>query len=74
MHSVIQKILPDELDAVATEYDEIRKPKMSVALHDVPNDRAPTDFHHRLWPYCGFFAEPCSEASCEHHYFHGDIL
>ena len=60
IHSVIQKILSDELDTVATEYDEIRETIMSVALHDVPDDRAPTDFHHRLWPYCGFFTEPCS--------------
>jgi hypothetical protein len=66
--------LANEFDAVAAKHDEIREPIVGVALHNVPDDWAPADFHHGLWSYCGFFTKPCSDATREYNYFHRDTL
>jgi hypothetical protein len=65
MKGVVREIFFDQIAFVPEADDEIVDPVMGVDLHDVPDDRAAADLHHRLRANGGFFGEAGAKAPGE---------
>src|SRR5260370_6489990 len=61
MQEVIRKVLLDEMAHVATANDEVIDPMEGIQLHDVPENRFPTDLDHWFWFDLGFFTQSGAE-------------
>ena len=48
VEEVIREELLDHVTFVAEANHEIRQPVVAVEFHDMPQDRVPPDFNHRL--------------------------
>ena len=68
---VVFKIIADQVALVTETEDKIFVPITGVPLHDVPQNRALADGHHRLGPIFGFFAQTRTFAAAENHCLHG---
>ena len=55
---VVEEVLLDQVALVARGDHELVQPMRGVVAHDVPEERAPADFHERLRPRVGLFREP----------------
>src|SRR5689334_15106654 len=45
---IVQKVILHDVSAVTEAEDKVFVPEMRVVLHDMPQDRAITDLHHRF--------------------------
>src|SRR5580698_7331480 len=70
VHKVISEKLFDDVALIAKTHDEIVKAIPAVDLHDVPQDWAPADFHHRLRTHLSLFGKPGSHSTCQDYNFH----
>ena len=59
------EVILNDLLLVADRDDEIVKSATRVQVHQVPEDRSATDFHHGFATRPGFFRESRSEPACE---------
>jgi hypothetical protein len=74
VQKVVLKILLDDVTLVAEADDEVVDPMIGVDLHDVPDDRHPSDLDHRLWPDVGFFSETGSQSPSKQYRLHSQSL
>jgi hypothetical protein len=57
---VVREELLDHVALVAERENELVDAALGVDLHDVPEDRAPSDLDHRLRARLGLLHEPCA--------------
>ncbi len=74
VQEVVGKIFFDDIAFVSKEDDEVVISVARVYLHDVPEDRVPTDFDHGFWDYTGFFSKACAHAAGEDKDFHMNLV
>ena len=68
---VIPEIVFDHVALVAETEDELLVAVAGVSLHDMPEDGAIPDRHHRLGSKFGLLAEPSAFAATQDYDFHG---
>jgi hypothetical protein len=73
MKEVIREVFPDEIALVAEAEHEVVDPVGGVALHDVPENRFPTDLDHRFRPEMGLLAESRANPAREYDCLHDDL-
>ena len=71
---VVGEIFLDEIALVAQAHDEVVDAVVGVDLHDVPQDGAAADLHHRLGPKGRFFTEPGAKTAGENNCLHKAYL
>lgn len=57
VHVVINEILFNHVALVAKANDEMVKPVVGIAFHDMPKNRSPPDRNHRFWLTFGFLLQ-----------------
>src|SRR5208337_1136360 len=67
---VVQKIVANRVALVAQANHEVAESIRRIDLHDVPENRAPADLHHRLGPELGLLAEPRAQSAGQNYHFH----
>ena len=67
-----EEVLLDHLGLMPEADDELVVPEVCVVLHDVPQDRAAPDRHHRLRHALGRLPHPEPEPPAEEHDLHAD--
>ena len=70
VQEVIGEVLLDHVSLVTKADDEIVEAIVTIDLHDVPEDRAAADFHHRFGTDRGFLAKPRAHSTSKDDYFH----
>ncbi len=78
-HAAVQAVIIEKVSfyivASVTERDEeFFEAVMGVVLHDMPEDRMPAYFHHRLWFYFSLFREAAADAPGQDDNLHSDHL
>src|SRR5205814_5733422 len=68
---VVEEELLHHVGLVAEAKDELLVPEVRVVLHQVPEDRAVADLHHRLGDLSRVLAQPGAEAPTEQDDLHG---
>src|SRR5690606_31231282 len=71
---VIDVELLDEAALVSKGHAELPEVEVRVVLHDVPDDRHPSDLDHCLWSYLGLFDQPCAVPAGENDDLHARPL
>jgi hypothetical protein len=72
--AVLREVLLDVLTLVAERDDELVESAPAVGLHDVPEDRLPTDLDHRLGPDLGLLGQARAEAARQNQSLHDVVL
>ncbi|MCY1307629.1 hypothetical protein D9M70_575650 [compost metagenome] len=70
MQDVVGEVFLDHVAAVAEADHEIRKAVVAIDLHDVPEDRPPADFDHRLGSQMALFRDARAVTTGEYDDFH----
>ena len=60
---VVDEVALDLLGFIATEEDKVVTALRCGALHNVPEDRVVTNFHHWFWTEDGFLTEACTQSA-----------
>ena len=68
---IVSEVAFDHLALVAQGDDELAHVVVRQVLHDVPQNRPPADFHHRLRLDLGLFREPRAQSARENDCLHG---
>jgi hypothetical protein len=63
MQVVVGEVLLDHVPLVAAADNEIVIALRRIDLHDVPQDRSPSDLDHRFRLDRGFFGQPCAQST-----------
>ena len=63
VEEVVGEVLLDRVALVAETDHEVVDPEVRVELHDVPEDRASAELHHRLRSNDRLFAETRAESA-----------
>src|ERR1700692_327894 len=71
---VVEKIFFDHVAAIAETEHKLADPIVGVHLHDVPQDGAAADFHHRLGTEFGFFPESGTRSTTQNNNLHNWVL
>src|SRR5262245_17705510 len=66
---VVEKVALDHVRSMSEAQDEVLVPEMSVVLHDVPQDGAIPNLHHRLGDVLGI-ADPQAQSAAEQNDLH----
>ncbi len=70
MEIVVGEIFLDEIALVSEAHDEVVDAVVGIDLHDVPEDGAAADLHHRLGSNGGLFTEPGTQAPGKNNELH----
>ena len=70
VQEVISEIFLDHIALVATADHKLIDAMSAVDLEDMPENRLPADFHHRLGFEVRFLADAGAKAPCQDHCFH----
>ena len=68
MQVIIRKEFFDDVSFVPKANDKFVEAELRINLHDVPNDRAPTDLDHRLGPNFRLLGKAASQTAREDHH------
>ena len=61
----IQKVIFDHVSFIAKTQYEVVVSILAVILHDMPQNRMITDWHHRLWNILGVIANARTQAAAK---------
>src|SRR5262249_48004841 len=67
---IVEEVVLDDLAFVAERQHEVAQASGFVDAHDVPENRASADFHHRLRAKLRFLAEPGAEPAAQNDHLH----
>ena len=61
---VVSKVFLDHIAFITKANDKFMKAVVGVDLHNMPEDRFPPDFNHRLWSGHRLFADSRAASTC----------
>jgi len=71
---IIQEVILDHVAAIAQAENELPHPVVRIHFHDVPQDRPPSDLHHRLGTEFRLLAKASAQSTAQYDNFHIPVL
>src|ERR1039457_5674314 len=64
VQEVVSKVFLDQIPFVSATDNNVVDSMVRIDLQNVPENRAPADFHHWFGAQSRFFAQACSQPAC----------